>query len=244
LAEIVEFGAGVGRGQRGLDRVEVELFRVFDGLADGLPGFARQPHDKCAVDRNTQLFAIPGELDGLLFGDPLPDIPEDLFVARFVADHDMAQAGLAHDLEGLVVAVGAGIDGPGEPQRLDQAGYRPGVFFIGRERVIVEGELAHLGDVVLDPLDFLVNVLRTASAHFPTGNGLGPEAVDAAGGAAAAGIDRDIRVLEVRYYVFLDRQVAFVDRRHKGECIQILDHGAIGGVDNPSVLDKADAVNL
>src|SRR5512133_2773204 len=243
LAHGVEFGAGVGGGQRGLDRVEIQHLGVFNGFADGLPGFAGQTHDEGAVDGDAQLLAVPGELDGLGFGDTLFDIFQDLLIAALVADHDMTQSGFTHDLEGIVIAVGAGVDCPGDAQRLDQFGHGPGVFLVGAEGVVVKREFAHLGDVVHDPLDLFVHVLRAAGTHALAGKGLGPEAVDAAGRTAAAGIDRDVGVLEVRDDIFADRQIALVDRRHEGQGIQVLDHGAIRGVDHLAILHETETID-
>jgi len=113
----------------------------------------------------------------------------------------MAQTRFAHDLEGLVVTIGTGIDGPGDAQRFEQFRDIAGMLTAGGEGVIIEGEFPHLRDVVNDPFNLVIDVFRRAEAHLATGKGLWPQAVDTLGWAATAGVDRDVGVLKVRDHI-------------------------------------------
>src|SRR6266568_7751464 len=198
LALLVELCAGIGRRQRHLDRVEIQLYCISYGLLNGLARFSRKSHDKGAVDGYPEFFAIFGELDCLLFGNTFFYVFEDLFVAGFVAYYHVVHTGITHNLESLLIAVGPGVYGPGHTKRPDQPGNRPRMFFVGTEGVVVEGNILDLGQVFLDPLDLFVDIMWRANTHFLAGIGLGPETERAFGRTATTRIDRDVGIFEVR----------------------------------------------
>ena len=57
----IELRAGIGRGERNLYRVRVDLFGEFYGLLDGLARLARQAEDEGSVDLDAELAAVLGE---------------------------------------------------------------------------------------------------------------------------------------------------------------------------------------
>ncbi len=117
------------------------------------------------------------------------------------------------------------------------------MFPVGGKCVVVKRELAHFGDIIDNPLDLFIDILWTAGTHFPPGECLGPEAVDAAGRAATTGVDRDIGVFEVGNHILLDRQVTPVHRRHEGQGIQVFDRRPVGRVHDAPLFHETDTVN-
>src|SRR5579884_14937 len=82
----VQLGSRVGRRQRHLDRVRVDLGGEGDRLLDRLLGFAGQAEDEGAVDRDAELVAVLRETAGDVDPHPLLDVVQYLLVARLVAD--------------------------------------------------------------------------------------------------------------------------------------------------------------
>ena len=101
---LVEERARIGRRERDLDGVRIDLGREADRLLDRLLALARQAEDEGAVDGDAELVAILGEALGDVDQHALLDVVQDLLVAGLVADQQQAQAVVAHDLEGLARA--------------------------------------------------------------------------------------------------------------------------------------------
>ena len=58
---IVQEGAGIGRGERDLDGVRVDLGGEADGFLDGFLRLTGQAEDEGAVDLDSELVAVLGE---------------------------------------------------------------------------------------------------------------------------------------------------------------------------------------
>src|SRR5581483_1398312 len=222
LDEVVEVRAGVRRCERDLDRLAVHLLREVDGLADRLRRLAGEPHDERPVDQDAELVAVLGEAAGGADVDAFLDVLQDLVVRRLVADHEEAKAAVLHDLERLVVDVGAGVRRPGVAHLADAARDVAGALLVGGEGVVVEEDLAHAREHVPHRLDFPEHVRDAARAVAVPGRHLRPEAEGAAGRAAAAGVERDVRVLAVRRVVLLEVEVLGVDLGREGQIVQLL----------------------
>ena len=91
----VEERAGIGGSEGDLDGMGVDLRGEADGLLDGFPRLARQPHDESAVDGDAQLVTVLGELARHVDAHALLDIVQDLLVAALVADQQEPQAVVA-----------------------------------------------------------------------------------------------------------------------------------------------------
>ena len=63
-------------------------------------------------------------------------------------------------------------------------------------------------------------------------NGLGPQAEGAARFASAAGVDRDVGVLQIADEVVLDLQVALIDRRHPRQAVHVVQDRPVRVVDD------------
>src|SRR5208283_1521425 len=94
--------------------------------------------------------------------------------------------------------------------------------------------------------DFADDVVGRARAPGVPGNSLGPHAESAEGGAAARGVERDVRVQEERNVVALDLQIAFVDIGGKGKRIEFrgMQLWLRGIVNNAAILAVTGAKNL
>jgi hypothetical protein len=79
----IEFGAGIGRGERNLDRFRVDIAGEFDGLLDRFCRLARQAQDKRAVDLDAQFLARCVKFAGDIDAHALLDVDQDLLVAGF-----------------------------------------------------------------------------------------------------------------------------------------------------------------
>ena len=89
---LVQERAGIGRGERDLQRVRVDLGGEADGLLDRLLGLAGQAEDEGAVDLDAEFVAVLGELLRDLDPHALLDVVQDLLVAALVADQQQPQA--------------------------------------------------------------------------------------------------------------------------------------------------------
>ena len=98
------------------------------------------------------------------------------------------------------------------------------------EGVVVEEELLHLREEPLRQRHLLGHVPDAPRPVALAADGLRPEAEGALGAAAAPGVERDVRVLEVADGVVLDRQVALVDVRDERQEIHVLEDGPGGRV--------------
>ena len=89
---LVERRAGIGRGQRHLDGVRIDLLGELDGLLDRLAGFAGQAEDEGAVDRMPSLRQSAVKRRAMSVRSALLDVVQDLLVAGLVADQQQPQA--------------------------------------------------------------------------------------------------------------------------------------------------------
>src|SRR6266851_6928763 len=108
LRDVIEkFGARVRRGERDLDRFAIHFARKANRFLDRVLALARQTENKRAVNQDADVAAILGEAAGAIDADTFFDVLQNLRVAGFVADHEQAEPPVFHDLEGLVIDVGA-----------------------------------------------------------------------------------------------------------------------------------------
>src|SRR5439155_23605362 len=119
--------ARVGRGDRHLDRVRIELAGEADRLRDRLVRLAGKPEDERAVDPDAERLGVPGELPRDVQADPLLHVVEDALVAGFVADEQKAKAVVFQDTERLVRDVRLGVARPCDAEPTEPARDRLGV---------------------------------------------------------------------------------------------------------------------
>jgi len=113
----VERGARVGRGQRDLDGMRVDLPREADGLRDGLPGLAGQAQDEGAVDGDAEVLGVPREAAGRIEPHSLLHIVEDALIAGLVAHEEEAQPIVPQDGEGFGGHIRLGVHRPRDAER-------------------------------------------------------------------------------------------------------------------------------
>src|SRR5439155_15693095 len=106
--EVVEPGARIGRRERDLEGLGVHVPRETDRLLDRTLRLPREAEDEGAVDQNAELVAVLGEAARALDAHALPDVLQDLLVARLVADDEEPEPAVLQDLEDLAVDVRAG----------------------------------------------------------------------------------------------------------------------------------------
>src|SRR5690349_20493193 len=137
LRLLVEGGARVGRGERDLDGVAVDLGREADGLRDGLARLAGQPEDEGAVDRDAERLRVPGEPPRHVEPHPLLHVVQDRLVARLLADQQEAEPVVLEDLERRVGHIGLGVHRPGDAEAPEAARDRLGARQVVGEGVVV-----------------------------------------------------------------------------------------------------------
>src|SRR5438552_16267758 len=76
--------ARVGRGDRHLDRVRIELAGEADRLRDRLVRLAGKREDERAADPDAERPGVPGELPPYVEADPLPHAVEECPGAGFI----------------------------------------------------------------------------------------------------------------------------------------------------------------
>src|SRR5207249_10539298 len=91
--------------------------------------------------------------------------------------------------------------------------------------VVIEKELLDLRERLLRPCDLLHDVANAARAIAMAADGLRPQAEGATRLAAASGVERDVRMLEITNEVVLDPEVALVALRHEWQRVHILQRG-------------------
>src|SRR5882724_5070077 len=112
----VQRGARVGRGQRHLDGVRVDLPREPDGLRDGLARLAGQAQDEGAVNGDAEALGVPREAAGGVEPHPLLHVVENALVAGFVAHEEEPQPVVPQHHEGFGGHIGLGVHRPGEAE--------------------------------------------------------------------------------------------------------------------------------
>src|SRR5207244_12230909 len=142
-----------------------------------------------------ELVTVPGEATRALDAHTFPDVLEDLLVARLVADDEQPKPVVLEDLQRLAVDVRPRVRRPGDPHPAEPLGDVTGARRIGGGGVVVEEELLHLREAPPHVRHLLEDVADTADPVRVAGRDLRPEAERAAGRAAAAGVERDVRVL-------------------------------------------------
>src|SRR5262249_52296070 len=76
------------------------------------------------------------------------------------------------------------------------------------------------------PADLVDDVADAARAVAMAADGLRPQAERAARFAAAAGIERNVGMLEIADEIILDGQVAFIDRGHERQFVHVFEYRA------------------
>src|SRR2546427_1020167 len=105
---LVQFSSGIRVRDRHLDRFHIQFFRKVQRALDGLLRFSGEADDEVAVDLDSDLLAILGELPRHLDGRALLDVPQNLWIARFIADDKEPRSRIRHSLQGLIVTGYAG----------------------------------------------------------------------------------------------------------------------------------------
>src|SRR5262249_60034674 len=95
------------------------------------------------------------------------------------------------------------------------------------ERVVVEEEFLDVREGGARPGQLLDHMPDAAYAVAVPADGLRPQAEGATRFAAAAGVERDVGMLQVAAEVVLDDEVALVDRRDERQLIHVLENGAL-----------------
>jgi hypothetical protein len=67
--------------------LNIQLFCKSDRVVDGLASLSREADHEIAMDQETKLVAVPGELSGAFDGGALFDVLENMRVARLVTDN-------------------------------------------------------------------------------------------------------------------------------------------------------------
>ncbi|HZC16903.1 MAG TPA: NAD-dependent epimerase/dehydratase family protein, partial [Caulobacteraceae bacterium] len=119
---LVQEGAGIGRGERDLDGVRIDLVGEADGLLDRLLGLAGKPEDEGAVDGDAELVAILGEATGDVDQHALLDVVQDLLIAGLIADEQQPEPVVAQHLERVPRHIGLGVARPGDAELAEPAG--------------------------------------------------------------------------------------------------------------------------
>ena len=223
---VVEFGARVGVSHRHLNGLDVEFLGEVDGVANGFAGLAGQSQDEIAVDDQTELVAILGELAGAFDGRALFDVLEDLRIARLVADDQQPAAGFLHRLEGFVIGGDARGAGPGQAQRLQLGAQFDGARLLNVESVVVEEKFLHVRPDCFGLRHFGGDVVGGTLAPRMSAQRLRPQAERALRRTSARGVERDVGVQQERHVVARDIEVALVDFGDVGQSIQIAESAA------------------
>jgi hypothetical protein len=92
--------------------------------------------------------------------------------------------------------------------------------------------------------DFRHHVFRTPGAVTVAADGLRPQAEGAARLAAAPGIKRNVRMLQVTDKIIFDHQIALVNIHHPRQLVHIFDHGAVAVMHHLAIDFVADAVDF
>src|SRR5208283_4622858 len=138
---VVKFGAGHGVGQRNLDGFAIEFFGKFDGVLDGLFGFAGKTDDEVAVNANADLAAILHESAAHFHGRALLNVLENLSIAGFEANDEQASTAIRHGLQRFIIAVDARRGGPLELQGFELGAEFHDAVLADVEGVVVEENL-------------------------------------------------------------------------------------------------------
>ena len=223
LGLTVERRARVGRGERDLDRVRLDLARVADRLLDRRGRLPRKAEDEGPMDRDPERLRVPRELPGDVEAHALLDVVQDPLIPGLVADQQEAKAVVLQDLERPPRHVRLRVARPGHTQAAQAASDLLGPRKVVGERVIVEEELAHLGEVALGPGDLGLDARRASHPVPMAADRLRPQAEGALGSAAPPRVERDVGVQEIADEVVLDRQIPPVHVDHEGQGVHVLD---------------------
>src|SRR5262249_35803593 len=175
--------------------VRIDLGGEADGLLDGLAALTRQAEDEGAVNDDAELVAILGKAPRHVDPHAFSNVVQNLLIAALVPDQQQAQSVVAHDLERVAWHVGLGVAGPDDAELAELARDRLAARTIVGEGIVVEEEFLHLRERGFRPADLVDDVADAARAVAMAADGLRPQAERAARFAAAAGIERNVRVL-------------------------------------------------
>ena len=149
---------------------------------------------------------------------------QDLLVAGLVADQQQPQAVVAQDFERRARHVGLGVARPGDAELAEFAGDRLGARPVVGKGVVVEKEFLDLREIALRQPDLLDHMRDAAHPVAVPADGLRPQAEGAFRAAAAPGIERQIRVLQIADEIILDLEVALVDLGDERQLVHVLEH--------------------
>ena len=196
---------------------------------------AGQAQDEGAVDLDAELVAVLGELPRHVDQHALLDVVQDLLVAGLVADDEQPAAVVGQHFEGLARHIALGVAGPDDAELADLPGQRFDARQVVGQRVVVEEHLLDLRERLHRPFQLVDDVSDAAGAVVVSAHGLRPQAEGAARFAAAPGVERQIRMPQVADEVVLDLEIALVDRRDERQLVHVVQHGAVGVVDDAAV---------
>src|SRR3954451_19078500 len=176
--------------------MRIDLDREADGFLDRLLGLAGEAEDEGTVGDDAKLAAILGESFGNVDEHAFLDVVKDLLVAGFVADQQEPQAIVLQYLQGRPRHIGLGIARPDDPELSDLAPNRFHARYVVCQCVVVEEEFLHLWKCLLLPRELFDHVAAAAGTVAVAADGLRPETERATRLAAAAAVERDVRVLQ------------------------------------------------
>ena len=190
--------------------------------------------------------AVAREAPRALDAHALLDVAQDLLVARLVADDEQPEPVVLQDAERVAIDVRARVGRPGDAELAEPARDLHGAPGVGGEGVVVEEQLLHLGEAPLQLRALLEDVPDAARAVAVAGRHLRPEAEGAARRAAAAGVERHVRVLAVRAVVLLVVEVARVDVGGERQRVELLggERRRLVVLHVGAVAEEADAVDV
>src|SRR5271157_4130395 len=188
-------------------------------------GLAGEADDECAVDDDPEVVAITSEAPRHIHAHPLLDIVQDLLIARLVADQEKAEAVRAHRFEQVASDVRFGVARPNDPELPELARDLGGARRVVGEGVVVEEYLFDFRECVQGPAHLFHDVSDAPGPVAVAADRLRPETERAARFAASPGVKGQIGVLQIADEVLSDVEVSFVDRRHEGQPVHVLEKG-------------------
>ena len=163
------------------------------------------------------------------------DARENLVIAAFIADQEQPQPVVLERFYRVVIQVRAAVAAPVHAERAELFGDFAGARQVRGEGVVIKEKFAHLRENFLHVGHFVGDILRRADAVFVSADGLRPEAEAALRRAAAAGVHRNVRMQQIADEILFNLQIAPIHIRHPRQRVHVLNHFALGIVDDFAV---------
>ena len=236
LGHLEKFRAGIRRGERNLQAEHVEFLRKIDRVLDALRRLDGQPQNERPMNHHVRLVAGLGEAAHLVHCHAFFDARENVVVAALVTDEEQAEAVVLERFYRVIIQVRTAVAAPMHAERRELLGDFAGAREVRGERVVVEEKFAHLRENFLHVGHLVRDVLRRTDAILVAADGLRPEAERTLRRAATSRIHRDVGMQQIADEIFFNLQIAFIDVRDPRERVHVLDHFALGIVDDLAVL--------